>query len=95
MDITNYIQSITTISCDNVPTWLVSKTLKIKINFKIDFGEDSTNIPLVLKYIADALFNEGGTISLSNIVLSNTVEYSSEIGEDKTSHLIDFKSFSL
>ena len=95
MDITNYIQSINTISCDNVPTWLVGKTLKIKINFKIDFGEDSTNIPLVLKYIADALFNEGGTISLSNIVLSNTVEYSSEIGEDKTSHLIDFKSFSL
>lgn len=94
-DITNYIQSINNIICDNVPTWLAGETLKIKINFKIDFEESSGNRPIVLKYIADALFNEGGTISLSNIVLSNTVEYSSELLEDTTSHLIDFKSFSL
>lgn len=94
-DINNYVQSINNIICDGVPTWLGGTTIKIKINFKIDFGESSSNKPLVLKYIADALFNEGGTISLSNIVLSNQVEYSSELGEDTTSHLIDFKSFNL
>lgn len=93
-DITNYIQSINKIICDSF-TWLEGLTLKIKINFKIDFEEVSGNKPIVLKYIADALFNADGTISLSNIVLSNTVEYSPEIGEDKTSHLIDFTSFNL
>lgn len=95
MDITNYIQSINKIICNSFPTWLEGLTLKIKINFKIDFEEGSSNKPLVLKYIADALFNADGTISLSNIVLSNTVEYSSELREDTTSHLIDFKSFNL
>lgn len=94
-DINNYVQSINKIICNSFPTWLEGLTLKIKINFKIDFEESSSNRPIVLKYIADALFNGDRTISLSNIVLSNTVEYSSELGEDTTSHLIDFKSFNL
>lgn len=83
-DMVSYINSISNIICDNVPTYLEGKTLKIRINFTVTFNDSS--YPLLLVYYADALFNEDGTISLSNIVRYNEL---AEL-EDPTSHLIDF-----
>ena len=81
-----YIDSVNTIICDNVPAWLAGETLKIRITFKINFNDDTN--PNILSFTADALFNEDGTISLSN--KNQYREY-----EDTKSHLIDFISFSV
>ena len=77
-DIDSYINSISNIICDNVPNYLVGKTFRIRMNFKATFNDDT--YPFTFVYAADALFNEDGTISLSNIGESY----------DTTSHLIDF-----
>lgn len=81
INIVSYINSISNIICEAFPTWLVGETLKIRINLQVTFNDDST--PFNLRYSADALFNEGGTISLSNIVQYDELD-------DATSHLIDF-----
>lgn len=74
-DVYSFIPTITGIHCtDGFPSYLVNKTIRIRLAFKITFTDDDT--PIVINSTFDATFNsDNKNISLSNCKVPDNIAF--------------------